>query len=99
MKILEFTLVTPSSGQVIIKSILSPTDLERIFKNRYSISNVGKSSILIPFDKIQLERTSLIAVVISFISPPSIASIKIFSSFTRKGRYLIFFPFDGKVNS
>ena len=44
------TCVLPSSGQVTITSICSPTDLPRIFKNKYSISNVESLSTLIPLD-------------------------------------------------
>ena len=44
-------------------------------------------------------RTSVIAFVICFVSSDSIARIRIFSSLTRNGRYLIFLSFDGKFNS
>ena len=35
------TSVSPSSGQIKLTSSSSPTDLPRIFKNKYSISKVG----------------------------------------------------------
>ena len=38
------TFVVLSSGQVTVNLISSPIDFDRIFKNRYSISNVGKVS-------------------------------------------------------
>ena len=44
-------------------------------------------------------KTSLTALAICFVSWDSIAIIKIFSSLTKKGRYLIFRLDDGKVNS
>ena len=47
------TCVFPSSGQVTITSISSPTDFPRIFKNKYSISNVDNLSTFIPLVSIQ----------------------------------------------
>jgi hypothetical protein len=39
--ILTATVVSSSSGQITLTSISSPTDLPRILRKRYSISNVG----------------------------------------------------------
>ena len=79
------TEVSLSSGAIRFTSTSSPTDLPLMFRNRYSISNVGRSSTLIPFVRIQLLITVLIAVVICFVSSLSNARTKSFSSLTRKG--------------
>ena len=93
------TDVLLSSGQVIFTSIVSPTDLALIFKNKYSISNVGRFSIVIPLVNIQALSIVKTASVICFISSVSNAIIRIFSSRTRNGLYLTFLPLEGKVNS
>ena len=41
------TCVLPSSGQVTMTSICSPTDLPRTFKNKYSMSKVDNFSTLV----------------------------------------------------
>ena len=79
------TAVTPSSGQVTFTSTVSPTDFDRTFKNRYSISNVGKVVTSMFLVKIHDERISTIASLTCLESFDSSASINIFSSRTRNG--------------
>ena len=70
-----------------------------ILDGRYSISNVGSVSTLIPLVRIQFLITDLIALVICFVSSLSSAITRTFSSFTRKGLYLISCPVDGNSSS
>ena len=68
-------------------------------QNIIEISKVGNLSILIPLVRIHELRTSVIAAVICFVSSDSIARIRIFSSLTKNGRYLIFRSEEGRTNS
>ena len=73
--------------------------LKQEFKNKYSISNVGKvvtSTFLVRIHDVSI---STIASLTCFESFDSKASINIFSSRTKNGRYLIFLLFDGNTNS
>ena len=58
------TDVFSSSGHVTLTSTVSPTDFERTFKNRYSISKVASLVTLIPFVRIHSSRISITAFVI-----------------------------------
>ena len=90
------TSVVPSSGQVTVTSTDSPTDLVLICRKRYSISKVVRSLVLVRF--VQSTMMRLIASIISAFSPDSIARKRSFSSFTRKGLYLIDLPLDGSLH-
>jgi len=93
------TLVSSSSGQIILTSTSSPTDFPLIFKNRYSISKVGKVSTLIPLVRMQFLMTFLIAEVICFVSELSKAITNTFSSLTKKGLYRTVSPLEGNSSS
>ena len=59
------TLVTSSSGQVRFNSTDSPTDFALIFKNTYSISNIG-FIFAFTFLKVHSETRVPIALAMSF---------------------------------
>ena len=93
------TCVLLSSGHTIFTSIVSPTDFDRMFKNKYSISNVASVSSFIPLESIHELSISITEFVICLESSDSNAIMRIFSSLTRKGLYFIFFPDEGNANS
>ena len=62
------TWVTPSSWQVTLTSTTSPTDLERTFKKRYSISKVDNSITLTPFVKIQAPNIAPLILDVTFFA-------------------------------
>ena len=66
-----------------------PTDLERKFTNKLSMSNIGNRSTFISGLIIQFEIICFIALIISVSSSPVNAVNRIFSSFTKNGLYVI----------
>ena len=70
-----------------------------MFKKIYSMSKVGRLSTSTPLVKIHFFNTSVTAFVISDSFFDSKARIRIFSSLTRNGLYLIFLLDEGNFNS
>ena len=93
-----FAYVFLSSGHNTFNLATSPTDFALICKKTYSKSNNGLSSGSIS-PNVQDLTMSFTALNISSGLPDSNAINNIFSSFTKKGLYVIFFCCDGKVNS